>query len=164
LTAPQSALPVRRLHQAFEIGVGAKILFALVETISGLSLFVIKTGWIAGFARWLTANELGEDPSDRFADWILQSAAGFSIDVQHFWAVYLVAHGVVKLAALAALVSGARWAYPLSIVVLFGFITLQLHRFLATHSLFMLALSVFDLFVIWLIWQEYRTLPRRSGE
>ncbi|MCB2128062.1 MAG: DUF2127 domain-containing protein [Rhodobacteraceae bacterium] len=151
------------MHQAFEIGVGAKILFALLEALSGLSLLVIKTGWIAGFARWITASELGEDPGDNLAGWVLRAAEGFSIDTQHFWAMYLIVHGVVKLAALSALLSGVRWAYPLSIAVLFGFIGLQLHRFLTTHSPFMLALSVFDLVVIWLIWQEYRTLPRRSG-
>jgi uncharacterized membrane protein len=44
-------------------------------------------------------------------------------------------------------------------VIVFGaFIVYQLYRFTFTHGIGLIALSVFDLVVIWLIWLEYRAL------
>ncbi|SPH17721.1 hypothetical protein DEA8626_01247 [Defluviimonas aquaemixtae] len=151
------------MHQVFELSIAAKALFALVETLSGIGVFLVRAEWVQTLARWLTASELNEDPADALARWTLHLAEGFSVSTQHFWALYLFSHGAVKLLALGALVSGARWGYPLSIVVLCGFIALQMHRFVLTHSVLMLGLTVFDLAVIWLIWREYRSLPQTRG-
>ena len=144
------------VHKAFEVGIAAKALFALLETLSGISIFFIKTEWVLSVAKWLTASELSEDPSDHLARWMLHGAESFSVGTQHFWALYLFGHGAIKLVAVGALISGAKWAYPLSIAVIFGFILLQIHRYLLTQSVLMLGLTVFDIALIWLIWQEYR--------
>ncbi|MCB2111373.1 DUF2127 domain-containing protein [Albidovulum sp.] len=149
----------RLLHEAFEVGIAAKALFALVETLAGLGLLVLQNGWLQAVARWLTAGELGEDPADPLARWVMAAAGAFSLSTQHFWAIYLVGHGLIKLAAVGALVAGFRWAYPLSMAVLGGFIFWQMQKWAATGSVSMLALSVFDLAVIWLIWHEWRSLP-----
>jgi len=64
----------------------------------------------------------------------------------------------VKIALVAGLLSGARWAYPTSLVVMAMFVVYQLYRFSFTHGLALLVLTVFDLFVIALIWREWRRL------
>lgn len=149
----------RLLHDAFEVGIAAKALFALSETLSGLGLLFIRAEWVRATARWLTASELSEDPGDLVGRWIMAAAQGFSVSTQHFWAVYLIGHGLIKLAAVGALILGFRWAYPLSIAVLMGFILWQMQKWAETGSPLMLGISVFDLAVIWLIWHEWRTLP-----
>jgi uncharacterized membrane protein len=68
---------------------------------------------------------------------------------------------VIKLAMVAALLRGLLWAYPVSIVVLLGFVFYQLYRFEFTHSWGLMALSLFDLLVIALIVREYLS-KRRS--
>ncbi len=151
----------RLLHDAFEVGIIAKATFATVETLTGLGIFFVNAAWVRTVARWLTAGELGEDPGDWLSGWIMAGAQAFSVSTQHFWASYLVSHGLVKLAAVGALIAGFRWAYPVSIAVLFGFILWQMQKWAATGSLLMLGLSVFDVFVILLIWHEYQTLPKR---
>jgi uncharacterized membrane protein len=43
-----------------------------------------------------------------------------------------------------------------------AFILYQLYRFTFTHGLGLIALSAFDLLVIWLVYLEYRALKRGS--
>ncbi|MEZ5779396.1 MAG: DUF2127 domain-containing protein [Paracoccaceae bacterium] len=149
----------RFLHNAFEVGIIAKAIFALTETLSGLALLSIRADWVRTAAGWLTASELSEDPGDLFSRWIMAAAQGFNVSTQHFWGAYLIGHGLIKFAAVGALIAGFRWAYPLSIAVLIGFILWQMQKWVATHSALMIGLSVFDVVVIWLIWHEWRTLP-----
>lgn len=78
-------------------------------------------------------------------------------------AIYLLVHGVVKLALVWALLARLLFAYPLSIVIFAGFIIYQLYRYTFTHGIGLLALSALDIVVIGLIWLEYRALWRRKA-
>ncbi len=160
MTAPRQGWS-RILHDAFEIGIAAKALFALAETLTGIGLWLLNADWVRSIASWLTASELNEDPTDWLSLKIMAAAGRFSVETQHFWTAYLLGHGLLKLVAVAALYAGVRWAYPLSVAVLAGFIVWQMQKWAATHSLLMLGLSLFDLVMILLIWHEYRNLPRR---
>jgi uncharacterized membrane protein len=50
-----------------------------------------------------------------------------------------------------------RWAFPVAIAVFLLFIVYQLYRFTLTHSPWLMLLTLFDVAVLWLIWNEYRT-------
>ncbi|MBW6505736.1 MAG: DUF2127 domain-containing protein [Rhodobacteraceae bacterium] len=148
----------RRLHALFEASVVLKGLFAAGELVSGVAIWLIHADWVLRMAQMLTRAELSEDPADMVAGWALGLARGFSIETQHFWALYLIGHGALKLAVVAGLLAGIGWAYPASVLVLAGFILWQLEHFWVTGSVAMLALSVFDLVVIWLVLQELKSL------
>ena len=53
------------------------------------------------------------------------------------------------------------WAYPVTIAFLLAFIAYQLYRIAVAPTLGMIALTIFDMFVTWLVWREYQ-LHRRS--
>ena len=106
----------------------------------------------------LSADELLKNPNDFVAGYFLQSALKFSVATKTFAAFYLLSHGVVKLLLVVALLRGKLWAYPASLVVLGLFILYQVYRYTLTHSLGLIALTVFDLVVIWLIFHEYRVI------
>ncbi|MBN9253188.1 MULTISPECIES: DUF2127 domain-containing protein [unclassified Mesorhizobium] len=146
----------RRIHQVFQISVLLKGAHALVECIGGLMLALISTDTIVSLVRQLTQEELIEDPHDFLAGHLLTLASNFSVSTQHFYAFYLLSHGLVKLALVAGLLTNKLWAYPASLVALSLFIVYQLYRFSYTHSAGLIVLTVFDLFVMVLIWHEYR--------
>ena len=123
----------RRLHQAFEISVLLKGAHALIETIGGLALFFVANDFIMLLVRMATQQELSEDPADFIATHALHLALGFSIETQHFYALYLLSHGVVKLALVVGLLRGKLWAYPASLAVLAIFVAYQIYRF-TTHG------------------------------
>jgi len=85
---------------------------------------------------------------------------GDTIGTQHFYAFYLLSHGIIKAALVIGLLRNKLWAYPASLVVLGIFIVYQLYRFSYTHGFGLIVLTVFDVFVMGLIWHEYRLVRR----
>jgi uncharacterized membrane protein len=148
----------------FRVSIAVKGVFAAFEILTGAALFAVSPDWILRVISSLTQDELAEDPRDRVANALLDAAKRLSLGSEHFAAIYLVSHGAVKLGLVAALLKDELWAYPLAIIVFGGFIAYQIYRFTFTHALSLVALSLFDILVIWLIWLEYRALKRaRSG-
>ncbi|MDB5393798.1 MAG: rane protein [Rhodospirillales bacterium] len=151
-----------RVHQLFELSILFKGAHALIECIGGLALAFVNTSFIASLVNKLTQDELIEDPHDFIATHLKSFAEGFSVSRQNFYAFYLLSHGIVKVFLVIGLLKNKTWAYPASIVVLTLFITYQIYRFIETQSYGLIALTVFDVIVIALIWHEYRLL-RRHG-
>ena len=150
----------RRIHQIFEISVLLKGVHALIECIGGLVLAFISTSAIASLVNSLTQEELIEDPNDFVAAHLLSLAQNFTVSTQHFYAFYLLSHGLIKVFLVIGLLRNKLWAYPVSLVVLGLFIVYQLYRFSYTHGFGLIFLTVFDVFVMGLIWHEYRLVRR----
>ncbi|MGI1663247.1 DUF2127 domain-containing protein [Palleronia sp. KMU-117] len=146
----------RVLHDAFEASLLLKGAFAASEALLGLALYLVPGAAITGAVRWLTTHELTEDPNDLIARHLMDAAQSMSISTQDFYAVYLLGHGLLKLAVVLLLVRGYLWAYPLAVAVLSGFILYQVHRFLLAPSWALVALTVLDAVVIALTLVEYR--------
>jgi uncharacterized membrane protein len=151
----------RRIHQIFGVSLLLKGAHALIECIGGLVLAFISTDTIISWVKMLTQEELMEDPQDFIASHLLNLAAGFSVGTQHFYAFYLLSHGLVKVALVIGLLRNKLWAYPASLVVLSLFIAYQIYRYSYTHSIGLILLTVFDVFVMFLIWHEYRLVSRK---
>lgn len=150
----------RQIHRIFEVSVLLKGAHALVECLSGLALAFASNAAILGFVHRLTRNELLEDQHDLIASALMHFSREFSAASQHFYAFYLLSHGIVKLALVVGLLKQKLWAYPASLAVLVLFIFYQLYRYGTTHSAMLLVLTAFDLFVMVLVWHEYRLLRR----
>jgi len=157
----------RRIHRIFRISVLLKGAHALVECGGGLALALVSTSAITRLVNALTQEELIEDPNDLVASHLLSLAQNFSVGTQRFYAFYLLSHGLIKAFLVVGLLKNKLWAYPVSLVVLGLFIVYQLYRFSYTHGFGLIVLTVFDVFVMALIWHEYRAIsftpsPRES--
>src|SRR6185312_15428065 len=145
----------RRIHQIFEISILLKGAHAFIECIGGLVLAFVSTSAIANLVDALTQEELIEDPNDFVAAHLLSLAQNFTLSAQHFYAFYLLSHGLIKVLLVIALLRNRLWAYPVSLVVLGLFIVYQLYRFSYTHGFGLIVLTVFDVIVLGLIWHEF---------
>jgi uncharacterized membrane protein len=148
----------RRIHQIFEISILVKGFDALIECIGGLVLAFVSTTSITNLVNAITQEELIEDPKDFIATHLLSLAQTFSVSAEHFYAFYLLSHGLIKLFMVAAVLRNKLWAYPASLIVLGFFIVYQLYRFSYRQGFGLIILTVFDVVVIGLIWHEYRLL------
>ena len=146
----------RRVHQVYEISVLLKGAHALIECAGGLLLAFVSTDAIKQLVELSTQSKLVHDPDDFVATHLLGMAQSLTVSTQHFYAFYLLSHGLVKVLLVAGLLRNKLWAYPASLVVLGLFIVYQLYRFSYTHGVGLIVLTVFDMFVIALIWHEYR--------
>jgi uncharacterized membrane protein len=135
----------RRIHQIFQVSVILKGAHALIESVGGIALYFISTDTILGLVKQITQDELLDDPNDFLATRLLHMAQDFSVADKSFYAFYLLGHD-------------RMWSYPASLVVMTAFIVYQLYRFSYTHSFGLIVLTVFDIFVIVLIWHEWRLI------
>ncbi|HKC02421.1 MAG TPA: DUF2127 domain-containing protein [Sphingomicrobium sp.] len=150
----------RRIHQIFEVSVLLKGAHAAIECAGGLALTLTNNRWIRDFVMKASQSELIEDKRDFVANHLVAWVQGFSIEAQHFYAWYLLSHGVVKLALVAGLLLRKLWAYPTTIVVLGLFIIYQLYRFTHTQGVGLLLLTALDVLVVALTWHEYGLMRR----
>ena len=150
----------QRIHQIFEISILLKGAHALIECIGGLMLAFVSTSAITGLVNSLAQDELIEDSNDFVGTHLSTLAQSFTLSTQHFYAFYLLGHGVIKVLLVIGLIRNKLWAYPASLVVLGLFIVYQLYRFSYTHGFGLIVLTVFDVFVMGLIWHEYRVVRR----
>ncbi len=147
----------------FRTSVLLKGLDSLLEIVGGIALWIVSPAFIVRVTAILTQDEIAEDPHDLVANSLRHSAAHLSLSGKHFMAIYLLSHGVVKMFAVVALLKNKLWGYPLSIVVFGGFIAYQIYRFTLTRGFGLIALTIFDLIVVWLIWLEYRAVRSRPN-
>jgi uncharacterized membrane protein len=103
------------LDQTFEVGIILKGLDGVLEVIGGLLLLVVSPATIDRLVTSLTQHELSEDPHDLLATHLLKTAHGLTGAAVLFGAVYLLAHGLVKVVLVAALLKNQLWAYPWTI-------------------------------------------------
>ena len=150
----------KRIHQIFEVSVLIKGADALIECVGGIMLALVSTRAIVGLVNWLTQEELVEDPHDFIATHLLAWAQTFSVSSKAFYSFYLLSHGIVKIFLVIGLLRGKLWSYPVSLMVLGLFIVYQLYRFSYTHGTGLIVLTIFDVFVMGLIWHEYRLVRR----
>jgi uncharacterized membrane protein len=150
----------KRIHQIFVVSVLFKGAHALIEIVGGIALYLISTATIiSAINRW-SYDELVEDKNDWIATHLLQFAQTFSVAEHHFYAFYLLSHGIIKSALVIGLLREKLWAYPASFAVFGAFIAYQLYRFSFTGDVGLILLSIFDAFVIVLAVHEYRLLRK----
>jgi uncharacterized membrane protein len=149
------------LHEAFKIGIGLKGIDGVLELAGGVLLWIEKRVALNRVAKALTQHELSEDPRDFVANHLVQAVRHFGHSEKAFAALYLGLHGVVKIVLVVALWRNRLWAYPAMIAVLLGFIGYQIYRMTLTPTVFLGALTVLDVGIVWLTWMEYRHQKRR---
>ena len=148
----------KRIHQIFQASVFLKGAFALFECVAGVALALVSTDSIKNLINMFTQEELIENPNDFIATHLLAAAQHFSVETKNFYAFYLFSHGIVKVLLVIGLLRSQLWSYPASLIVLGLFIVYQLYRFSYTHGVGLILLTVFDIFVMVLIWHEYRLM------
>jgi uncharacterized membrane protein len=144
------------LDQTFEVGIILKGRDGVLEVLGGLLLLVLSPATIDQVVTSLTQHELSEDPNDFLATHLLKTAHGLTGAAVLFGAVYLLAHGMVKVILVAALLNNQLWAYPWTIAFLGVFIVYQLYRLSLNPSVGLTVLTIFDTFIAGLTYREYR--------
>jgi uncharacterized membrane protein len=144
-----------RLHRVFRLGIWLKGFDGVLEMIGGVLLLMVRPATLNRLVLALTQHELIEDPHDRIATELRQTATQLSVSTQLFGSIYLIAHGLLKLLIVAGLWRGYRWAYPLVIAALSLFIAYQIYRLSYHFSVGLLVLTLFDIVIVGLTWREY---------
>ena len=142
------------LDESFKVSLVLKGVDGFLEVLGGALLLAISPATMDRLARDLFQHELSEDPNDFVAHHVLHLTANLHA-TQLFGAIYLLSHGVAKLVMVIGLWKRQRWAYPFALTFLIAFVVYQLYRMTFAPSVSLALLTVFDVFVIWLVWRDY---------
>lgn len=145
------------LHRLFLTSVWLKGLAGLLETIAGFLFLFGSLSDLKNLVVFFTAPELSEDPDDWIATSLIRVVEQLTPNAKLWASAYLILHGAIKLSLVAGLLLQKLWAYPLSLWLLATFIAYQSYRFMHTHSIWLVLLTIVDLIVALLIWREYQS-------
>jgi uncharacterized membrane protein len=143
------------IDEFFELGVFIKFLIGVSEFLAGVVLAVSKKLIVDNLIMNFAQQEILEDPHDFIANLVIKSLDGFSSGSWIFAVFYLLFHGVVNVFLAVNLLKNRIWAYPWAITVFSLFIIYQIFRYLHTHSILLLAFTIFDIFIVFIISLEY---------
>jgi len=144
------------IDRTFEISVLLKAFFGFFEILGGI-LFAISDRFITNnFIIRIAQQEITEDSNDLIANFLIKSADSLANGSQVFAVVYLIFHGVVNIFLAVSLLKNKLWAYPWAMALFSGFIIYQIYRYFHTYSLELLFLMIFDAFIVFIIWLEYK--------
>lgn len=156
-----------RLDRWFRLAVALKGLDGIVEMVCGAVLLVVPAAAIKGAIETLANNEIQEDKHAFIAHYILNLDHKLDVHVQLFAAIYLLAHGLVKIGLATALLKRYWRLYPYAIGFLVAFIAYQAYLIGYNRSLVLVVLTLFDCFVAGLTyaeWRRHRHGSRADGE
>ena len=152
------------VHAAFKVSLFFKGAFALVEIAASIFAYFVTKQFLIDLVQGITAAELSEDPRDFIATHLFHAAQDMSVSSQRFTAIYLLAHGVVKLWLICGLWRKKLGYYRAAIAVFIVFIAYQVYRYHLSPSLPLLLITILDVVVIALTWIEYRNLLQPGYE
>lgn len=151
--------PSSLFDKIFTGGIVIKGLTGLLEFTSGLLLFFVSPTQMHQFIAFVTQRERLEDPHDRIANFLLHATSQFTAGSRSFAIVYLWIHAAIKLTAVIGILRNQLWAYPFSLITLGLLMLYQIYTIIFVRlSIGMVLLTIFDIFILWLIWREYGKL------
>ena len=142
------------LRRAFRLTLAFKIGDGILETIGGVALLFVSPNQIDSWVSALTLHELTNDPHDVIANALVAMAAKLTIGATLYAAIYLLAHGLVKVVLATAVWREKLWAYNWMIGFLLLFIAYQIYELVDAWRWTMFALTIFDALVVWLTYRE----------
>ncbi len=146
------------IHIGFTVGLALKGLYGLLEIISGIYLQFFNPYRLYELMLFLARHELSEDPQDKVANFLVTLTYSFPISAQHFTALYLVSHGLIKCVLIFLLWRQKLWAYPLTIFLLLLFITYQIYRITINPEVFLALITFSDMVMLALTFLEYKNI------
>ncbi len=162
-TEPESPAAEHTVYELFKWSVLLKGLISLGEVVVGLLLLAVPSSLILGSVEQLRALA-GSGASYGFiAKHLLKEVDAFTAGTIIFVAIYLLSRGLIKLGLIIGLLKNKLWAYPASLVVLGLFLIYQGYQIATAHSMFVVAISLFDIVVMYLIWREWRIVRRHMA-
>ncbi len=140
----------------FDLALIVKAFDGTMEALGGILVLLVPPAFFLRVVEFVTAGELANDPNDLVATTLREAARSFAVHPHYFISLYLVAHGIIKVALVAGIFAGKRIAYPLFMAALVIFASYEGYRGIVQHGVLLQALAIFDLILLALTYYEYR--------
>ncbi len=148
---------------AYFVTVAVKGFDGLVELLAGVWLLVAP-GSLHALLQFIFGEAV--EHAGRFMQFIAEHIAHIDRDLTSggiiIVALFLLSHGIVKIAMVYCLLKEILWAYPYALAVLSGFLVYQVYVFIKHPSLSMFLFSLLDAIIIFMVYGEWQKLRRKK--
>ena len=146
------------VYQFFLWSILVKGAISLAELIVGTAIFFIPPALIISWALfWLQFV-----PVAPLQNALMQEVVTYTSGSVAFVAFYLLSRGFIKVFLIIGLLKNKLWAYPASLLVLALLVVYQLFQIITTHSVLVILITIFDLFVMYFIWREWKIVSSKQ--
>jgi uncharacterized membrane protein len=164
MTSTRQSRATDRTDRMFAIAVTLKGIDGGLQFLGALLLMVIPPTLITGAANVIITRDLLGDPNGTLSTHLATAADHFANGSTRWFAIlYLLAHGLIKLVLVWALLKHVLWMFPVSVLVLAGFVVYEVWRAVHTHSIALPIFAALDVVIITLVIREYRKLRRQRA-
>lgn len=151
----------KTVYELFKWSIIIKGIISLGEVFVGLAVLVIPNAIVVTLVQGLGA-ALSVHANSSLALKVVGELTKFSSGAAVFVAIYLLTRGLIKCFLIFALLKNVLWAYPASLIVLGLFVLYQFYEIATAGSVFVIAITLFDLVVMYLIWREWSIVTHRA--
>lgn len=135
-----------------------RIGYGAVRVAVGITLLYFVGTPVSDILLRLMGHELTRHPHEG----VMHAINHLPFTVTYFLAIYFIFWGTIDVFLSILLLRHQLWAFPFSIVLITLFILYEMVRITHTHSLVLLGVIIMDLFIIWMIFREYKKLKGRN--
>jgi uncharacterized membrane protein len=157
----QVSMRQNHIHRLFEVGVTLKALHAVFELALGAAILAVSPVAVSDYFVRLALQQQSHGSAAFLVNFLMDLARAVQHGGQHFAGIYLLVVGLMNLGLAIGLLMGSLWSYPAALAALALLMSYQMYRYTHTHAVALIALTLFDAIVWFLVWHEYRVL--RSG-
>ena len=147
-------------RRAYVGAIAIKGIDGTIETIVGAVVAIAGAQRLSSFVIGITAPELDYGPESTTVRLIRHGALGLAHAPSRFIVVWLLAHGVLKLALAIELLRGKSWIFSVATAILAGFIAYMGCRLAGQWSAWLFAFALFDVVTLALVLDEWRAKTR----
>jgi uncharacterized membrane protein len=144
------------VYEFFLWSVLLKGAISVIEVVGGIALFFIPPSFIVSLSL-LALNYL---PVPALQSALIAEVAKYTVGAVTFVALYLLSRGFIKAVLIFAMLKKILAAYPWSLAVLGLLVLYQCYQIATDHSVIVIAITLFDLFVMYFIYREWKILER----
>jgi uncharacterized membrane protein len=149
-----------RTEVLFRIAMAFKGIDGAIELIGGVLLLVVSQAEVQKLIAAVVTHDLLGPADGSLSRHFVAGTAEFASGDRTFAVIYLLLHGMIKVALVVALLRHWLPAYPVAVVVLGAFVVYEVYRATQTGSVLLPFLAALDIAVIALVIREYRVLRR----
>ncbi|EKD43412.1 MAG: hypothetical protein ACD_72C00289G0003 [uncultured bacterium] len=145
------------IHYLFLSAITVKAFNGTVEVLGGL-LFLFFGREVENEIYLLVNYEFAGPGNGIIAKSVVALTNGLVISTDHFVAFYLLFHGLMNFALVAAIYRKKMWAYPAAVILFSLVLIYQFVRLSMDYSTGLAVVSFIDLLMIALTWLEYKRI------
>jgi len=148
------------IEKLFLIGMWWRILYGLFRFTFGLMLLSVVGSPLLDVFYAVMRHELTDEPGDILVRTVTSVLHQHPFQVTYFLAGYFLFWSILDIILSITMLRKKTWAFPISFVLIGLFIVYEIFRFTHTHSLVLLWIISFDIFLMWIIKREYQKIKQ----